>query len=431
MRAVSGVDRGSRPARPPGARDLAGPGRRSRLRGALRERASVRARSCAPRRRAKRTRGSRPQPGEESQVDYGDGPMVRDPETGKYRRSRLFVMTLGYSRKTVRLLTWKSSSRIWAELHERAFRRLGGATRVVVLDNLKEGVTPPRRVRPRLEPALSRRARTLRCDGASLSRAATRIARAKVESSIRHTQAEAQGLRFETLDAGAGLPRSVGRALGRHPHPWHHQAPGRGDVRRRAAASLAASARALPLLRSTARAPCTSTGPWKSRAPTTTRRPATSAARLLVQWDALHVRILDPRTGTLLREHRPPRARTAPDARGGSPEAHAGHDGAASGAQLPRRRSRRRRLRRHPSPRRRGRRAAHPRGARTREAAWRPSPVDEACAAALELAVPTYRFVRRFLERRAPLTLKQVDPLIRELTHYRDLIDRRTQGDPP
>jgi hypothetical protein len=61
-----------------------------------------------------------------------------------------------------------------------------------------------------------------------------------------------------------------------------------------------------------------------------------------------------------------------------------------------------------------------------------PVVVDEACAAALELEIPTYRFVRRFLERKSALqlTLKQVDPLIRELTHYRDLIDRRTQGDP-
>ena len=48
--------------------------------------------------------------------------MVRDPKTGKYRRTRLFVMTLGYSRKSVRLLTFKSSSHIWAELHETAFR---------------------------------------------------------------------------------------------------------------------------------------------------------------------------------------------------------------------------------------------------------------------------------------------------------------------
>jgi hypothetical protein len=40
----------------------------------------------------------------------------------------------------VRLLVWKSSSQVWAQLHEKAFRRLAGAARVVVLDNLKEGV---------------------------------------------------------------------------------------------------------------------------------------------------------------------------------------------------------------------------------------------------------------------------------------------------
>ena len=81
--------------------------------------------------------------GQEAQVDYGTGPMVRDPESRKHRRTRLFVMTLGCSRKSVRLLTFRSSSRIWAELHERAFRRLGGATRIVVLDNLREGVLVP------------------------------------------------------------------------------------------------------------------------------------------------------------------------------------------------------------------------------------------------------------------------------------------------
>jgi len=37
---------------------------------------------------------------------------------------------LGCSRKAARFLTFRSSSRIWAELHEKAFRRLGGATRV-------------------------------------------------------------------------------------------------------------------------------------------------------------------------------------------------------------------------------------------------------------------------------------------------------------
>ena len=43
------------------------------------------------------------------------------------------------------------------------------------------------------------------------------------------------------------------------------------------------------------------------------------------------------------------------------------------------------------------------------------------------------RFSRRYLERHpaAPLTLRQVDPLIRDLTHYRDLIARKTQEEMP
>jgi hypothetical protein len=58
--------------------------------------------------------------------------------------------------------------------------------------------------------------------------------------------------------------------------------------------------------------------------------------------------------------------------------------------------------------------------------------VDQVCAAALELGVSDYRFVRRYLERHpaAPLTLRQVDPLIRELTYYRDVIARKTQEAP-
>ena len=66
--------------------------------------------------------------------------MVRDDKSGKYRRTRLFVLTLGYSRKSVRLLVFRSSSQVWAELHEKAFRRLGASPRVMVLDNLREGV---------------------------------------------------------------------------------------------------------------------------------------------------------------------------------------------------------------------------------------------------------------------------------------------------
>jgi hypothetical protein len=60
-----------------------------------------------------------------------------------------------------------------------------------------------------------------------------------------------------------------------------------------------------------------------------------------------------------------------------------------------------------------------------------PAVIEDTEKAALDLAVPTYRSIRRYLERRppVPVTLRQVDPLIRQLTLYRDLIDRTT-GDP-
>ena len=51
-------------------------------------------------------------PGEEAQVDYGSGPMVRGPASGQYRRMRMFVMTLGHSRKSVRLPVFRSNSRV-------------------------------------------------------------------------------------------------------------------------------------------------------------------------------------------------------------------------------------------------------------------------------------------------------------------------------
>jgi hypothetical protein len=58
---------------------------------------------------------------------------------------------------------------------------------------------------------------------------------------------------------------------------------------------------------------------------------------------------------------------------------------------------------------------------------------DDACAAVLELRVPEYRFVRRYLERspQAPLTQRQVDPLIRELSQYRELIQQRNNFEEP
>ncbi len=78
-------------------------------------------------------------PGAEAQVDYGQGPLVKDSD-GVYRRTRLSAMTLGWSRKAVWLLSMSSSATVWSTLHEKAFRQLGGTPKVIVLDNLREGV---------------------------------------------------------------------------------------------------------------------------------------------------------------------------------------------------------------------------------------------------------------------------------------------------
>ncbi len=75
-------------------------------------------------------------PGEEAQVDYGEGAATRHPTSGTYRKPRLFVMTLRYSRRSFRQVVWKSSAETWARLHEEAFRDFGGCVQYCVLDNL-------------------------------------------------------------------------------------------------------------------------------------------------------------------------------------------------------------------------------------------------------------------------------------------------------
>ncbi|HLL21585.1 MAG TPA: IS21 family transposase, partial [Kofleriaceae bacterium] len=137
--------------------------------------------------------------GEEAQVDYGEGPMVRDPTSGKYRRVRLFLLALAHSRKTVRLLTWRSSTKIWAQLHEQAFRRLGGVTAIVVLDNLREGVLAPDVYDPLLNP-LYRDVLAHYGSVALPCRVRDPDRKGKVESGIHHTQRALRGLRFESLE---------------------------------------------------------------------------------------------------------------------------------------------------------------------------------------------------------------------------------------
>ena len=138
-------------------------------------------------------------PGEEAQVDYGQGALTLY-RPGKYKRPYLFVMTLKHSGKSFRKTVWKTDQEVWARLHEQAFRALGGCPRYVVLDNLKEGVIRPDLYAPELNPVY---AAMLAHYGAvaDACRVADPNRKGTVENAIGHTQGTAlKGRRFDSLD---------------------------------------------------------------------------------------------------------------------------------------------------------------------------------------------------------------------------------------
>jgi len=367
-------------------------------------------------------------PGEEAQVDYGTGPMVRDPKTGRYRRTRLFVLTLGHSRKSVRLLVFQSSTRIWAELHEKAFRRLGGATRVVVLDNLREGVLTPDIYDPELNPLYHD---VLKHYGAVAlpCRVQDPDRKGKVESGVGHAQkTPLKGLRFESIEEGQTyLDRWEERWADTHIH---------GTTKRQVAAMFDQERPALLPLpvepfryyqygeRTVHLDGCVEVEAAYYGAP-----PGWISRRVQVQWDDHHVRLLNPHTGELLREH-------LRHARGG----HRIKDedrpkqtplttqqlllrAAVAGPHIG--------TLCHTLHRTEGEAAVRRiLGVLALAKKYGAASADDACSMALESGICTYRFVRRYLERnpQLPLSLRQVDPLIRQLTLYRDFIETRTEN---
>ena len=147
-----------------------------------------------------------------------------------------------------------------------------------------------------------------------------------------------------------------------------------------------------------------------------------------MQWNALHVRLIDPRSGQLLREHlhqqrgrhriqeadRPPRTPLSTQQLLRRADVTGPHIGALCQAMH----------------RTQGQMAVRRiLGVLALAKKYGIASTDNACALALETGACEYRFVRRYLERnpQLPLSLRQVDPLIRQLTAYRDLIENRTR----
>jgi len=147
-----------------------------------------------------------------------------------------------------------------------------------------------------------------------------------------------------------------------------------------------------------------------------------------VQWDLRHIRLLHPQTGELLREHLPQvrgkhrikdedrHKRTPPSTQ------HLLLRAERAGAQIGA-------LCRGMYEQQGQEAVRRIQGVLALAKRHGAATVEDACSVALEIGVSNYHFVRRYLERgpQLPLSLRQVDPLIRQLTEYRDFIQSKTQ----
>jgi hypothetical protein len=299
-----------------------------------------------------------------------------------------------------------------------------------VLDNLREGVITPDVYEPLLNP-LYRDVLAHYGVVALPCRVRDPDRKGKVESGIAHTQKALRGLRFESIEeAQAWLDHWDERWANTRIH---------GTTKRQVAAMFADEKphlRAMPI------------EPFRYYAfgervvrldgfvyfvGAYYAPPPGWIGRLVrVQWDEKHVRLIDPSTGRLLREHlvadrgrhrmRPEDepSKTPPQVAALLVRAHG--IGPAAGA-----------IADAIYAENRIRGIGRVLGLCSLAKKHGVVSVERAAKVALDAGALTYRAVKACLvhHQAAPLALRQVDPLIRGLTEYRDLVCRITEGEPP
>lgn len=89
--------------------------------------------------------------GEKCFVDYaGHTINITNQETGEITKAQIFVCVLGASNYTFSCATWTQSLPDWIDSHIKAFEYFGGVPEIVVVDNLKSGVTKSCRYEPEI-----------------------------------------------------------------------------------------------------------------------------------------------------------------------------------------------------------------------------------------------------------------------------------------
>ena len=138
------------------------------------------------------------EPGDEAQVDFGQGAWVVD-ENGKRRRPHLFRLVLSHSRKGYSEALWRQSTESFLRCLENSFRTVRGVPRTLVIDNLRAAVSRSDWFDPEINPKLASF-----CEHYGTVILPTRPAmprhKGKIEAGVKYVQNNAlKGRQFQSL----------------------------------------------------------------------------------------------------------------------------------------------------------------------------------------------------------------------------------------
>jgi transposase len=138
------------------------------------------------------------EPGDEAQVDFGQGAWIIDAD-GKRRRPNLFRLVLSHSRKGYTEAVWRQTTESFLRSLENSFRALGGVPRTLVIDNLRAAVSRSDWFDPEINPKLASF-----CEHYGTVILPTRPAmprhKGKIEAGVKYAQNNAlKGRQFQSL----------------------------------------------------------------------------------------------------------------------------------------------------------------------------------------------------------------------------------------
>lgn len=165
-------------------------------------------------------------PGDSAQIDFGQGPMIYNTETGRKQKTWFFLMVLSFSRHMYAEIVWEQKVETWIGCHIRAFRFFNGIPKKVIIDNAKCAVIVASKTEPQIQHSYYSFASEV---GFAISACAPRDPQKKgrVEAGVKYIKSAFFPLReFKDLvDANQQLRAWVLSAAGNRKHGSTGKAP--------------------------------------------------------------------------------------------------------------------------------------------------------------------------------------------------------------